>query len=392
MATSRPFPPPGAGPRRRGRRRVTRLAAALAVVVLGTAAFGSCQPTVPTLSAQTLVSGRSHVWDLAFTPGGSILWTERGGGIYRRTATGVVNRMNADLSNLYVSGETGLMGIAVDPAFSSNKRIYTCQGFHDGTAVPDVRVIPWVASADGTSLSRRPALVTNLSNTWGRHGGCRLRFDSQRRLYIGTGDAAAGTTPQNLGSHSGKVLRVNPDTGGGSPGNPFASSANARTKRVWSWGHRNVQGLAFRPADGTLWSAEHGPDRDDEVNREVAGNMGWDPVPGYDESVPMTDLAKFPSARRAAWSSGVPTVATSGITWLTGSRWEAWNDRMVVATLKGQSLLIMRPQRDGTLTQIARVYQGTFGRIRTAQLGPDGLLYLTTDNGSNDRIIRITPS
>ena len=374
------------------RRRSHRLAAGLAVVVLGLAAFGSCQPTTPTLSAQTLVSGRSHVWDLTFTPSGSLLWTERGGGIYRRTTAGVVNQMNANLSDLYVSGETGLMGIVVDPAFNSNRRIYTCQGFSDGTAVPDIRVYPWVASADGTSLQRQPAIVTHLSDTWGRHGGCRLRFDSQRRLYIGTGDGADGARPQDLGSHAGKVLRVNPDTGAGSPGNPYASSSNARTRRIWSWGHRNVQGLSIRPADGTVWSAEHGPDRDDEVNREVAGNMGWDPVPGYNESVPMTDLVKFPSAKRAAWSSGASTVATSGTTWLTGSRWEAWNDRMVVATLKGQSLLILRPQANGTLTQIARVYQGTFGRIRTAQLGPDGLLYITTDNGTNDRIIRITPS
>ncbi len=85
--------------------------------------------------------------------------------------------------------------------------------------------------------------------------------------------------------------------------------------------------------------------------------------------------------------------ATSGITWLSGSQWEGWNDRMVVATLKGSSLLIMRPESNGSLTQVDRVYQGTFGRIRTAQLGPDGLLYLTTSNGSgNDRIIRITPN
>jgi glucose/arabinose dehydrogenase len=374
------------------RRRASRLAAGLAVVVLGLAAFGSCQPTTPTLSARTLVSGRSHVWDLTFTPSGSILWTERGGGIFRRTTDGAVNQMDANLSDLYVSGETGLMGIVVDPRFSSNRRIYTCQGFHDGTAVPDVRVYPWVASTDGRSLQRLAPIVTHLSDTWGRHGGCRLRFDSQRRLYIGTGDAADGARPQDLTSHAGKVLRVNPDTGAGSPGNPFASSSNARTRRIWSWGHRNVQGLAIRPADGTLWSVEHGPDRDDEVNRGVAGNFGWDPVPGYNESVPMTDLVKFPSAKRAAWTSGATTVATSGSTWLTGSRWEAWNDRMVVATLKGSSLLVLRPQRDGTLTQIARVYQGTFGRIRTAQLGPDGLLYITTDNGSNDRIIRITPS
>jgi glucose/arabinose dehydrogenase len=231
-----------------------------------------------------------------------------------------------------------------------------------------------------------------MPSSTGRHGGCRLRFDTAGRLYVATGDAAIGTTPQDLTSLGGKVLRVNPMTGAGSPGNPFASSPNANTRRIWSYGHRNVQGMAFRPADNTLWTAEHGPDRDDEINRGTTGNFGWDPVPGYNESVPMTDRTKFPSAVGASWSSGSPTVATSGVTWLTGDRWEGWNDRMVVATLKGMSLLVLRPNPNGTLTQIDRIYQNTFGRIRTAHLGPDGLLYLTTSNGSNDRIIRITPS
>jgi len=330
-------------------------------------------------------------WDLSFTPSGSILWTERGGRIMRRQSNGSVNQMEADLRDLHVSGETGLMGIVVDPRFNSNRRVYTCQGWTNGSA-NDVRVIRWEANSAGTGLTRIGIVVAGLPATTGRHGGCRLRFDSSTRLYIGTGDAAVGTNPQSLTSLGGKVLRVNPDTGAGSPGNPFESSSNANTRRIYTYGHRNVQGLAFRPADGSLWSAEHGPDRDDELNLIRPGNYGWNPVPGYNENVPMTDTAEFPSAFNAAWSSGVPTEATSGITWLSGSRWEGWNDRMVVATLKGQSLLIMRPQPDGTLTEIARIYNGTYGRIRTAQLGPDGLLYLTTSNGSNDAIIRITPS
>ena len=113
-------------------------------------------------------------------------------------------------------------------------------------------------------------------------------------------------------------------------------------------------------------------------------------MPGYDESVPMTDTAAFPDAIPAAWSSGVPTVATSGIAWLPTRGWGSWNDRMVVATLKGQSLLVMRAEADGSLTQVDRVFEGTFGRIRTAVVGPDGSLYLATSNGSGDRIIRVT--
>lgn len=372
-----------------GRLLARPLVVALALA-FGATALAACEPPVPTLTARTLVSGLSHPWDLAFTPSGSLLWTERGGRIMRRQANGEVNRMAADMDDLFASGETGLMGIAVDPRFARNRQVFTCQGWTDGSA-RDVRVVRWRVNGPGTGLTRVSTVVSGIPSSSGRHGGCRLRFSPAGHLYVGTGDAAVGTHPQDLSSLGGKVLRVHPDTGTGVAGNPFSSSTDPDARRIWSYGHRNVQGLAVRPADGSLWTAEHGPDRDDEVNRGRAGNFGWNPVPGYDESVPMTDRAEFPAAVAAAWSSGAPTVATSGLAWLAGDRWAGWDDHLVVATLKGESLLVLRPEDDGRLTQVARIHQGTFGRIRTAQLGPDGLLYLTTSNGSDDRIIRITP-
>jgi glucose/arabinose dehydrogenase len=372
----------------RPRGRVRRRASVLLVAALLVGGLAACDP--PTLTASTVVSGRSHIWEIAWTPSGTMLWTERPGRIMKRTKSGVVSQITADLSDLFVSGETGLMGLAVDPQFSTNRRIYTCQGWTNGTS-RDVRVVPWQFDVPGTTLTRLPAVVTGMPSTSGRHGGCRLLFDGARRLYVGTGDAAVGTNPQDLTSMGGKILRVNPDTGAGSPENPFAASANAPTRRIFSYGHRNVQGLAFRPSNATLWSAEHGPDRDDEVNRGVSGNFGWNPVPGYNENVPMTDLAEFPDAVPARWSSGAPTVATAGITWLTGDRWGIWQDRMVVATLKGSSLLVLKPEENGAMTLTDRIYQGTYGRIRAARLGPDGNLYIGTSNGSGDRIVRITP-
>lgn len=371
------------------RRTLRPATAAVAVAVLAVAALGACSP--PTLSTSTVVANRSHIWEIAWTPSGTMLWTERGGAIMKRTTGGTVSQVSADLSGLRVEFETGLMGLAVDPQFSSNRRIYTCMGYSSG-GTTDVRVVPFVFNGAGTALTRQAPIITGMPATNGRHGGCRLQFDRQRRLYVGTGDAAIGTTPQDLTSLGGKVLRVDPDTGAGSPGNPFASSSNANTRRVFSYGHRNVQGLAMRPSDGSLWSAEHGPDVDDELNKVVTGNFGWNPVPGYNEGVPMTDTAEFPSAVAARWRSGSPTVATAGITWLDGDNWKAWDEHIVIATLKGQSLLVLKPQTNGTFTQVARLHQGQFGRIRAARLGPDGALYIGTSNGSGDRIIRITPS
>ncbi|MCY3775740.1 MAG: PQQ-dependent sugar dehydrogenase, partial [Candidatus Aminicenantes bacterium] len=267
----------------------------------------------PELLVSTLVSGLSIPWDLAFTPDGTMLFTEKRGVLSSRRANGTVRNVDAEFGDLFAVGETGLMGIVVDPDFASNRRFYTCQG-HLG---PEVQVIGWTIDADYTAATRvADPLVGGIPATSGRHGGCRLRFGPEGYLWIGTGDAASGRIPQDLTSLGGKVLRVDPFTGAGAPTNPLAPS------RVYTYGHRNVQGLALRAGTSQMWSVEHGPQRDDEINLlEAGGNYGWDPVPGYNESVPMTDLAKYPDAVEARWSSGSPTLAVSGGIFLEGSHW-----------------------------------------------------------------------
>ena len=154
-----------------------------------------------------------------------------------------------------------------------------------------------------------------------------------------------------------------------------------------------MQGLALRPGTNQMWSVEHGPSVNDEINLLVAGgNYGWDPVPGYSEGVPMTDLVKFPDAIEAKWSSGYPTLATSGAIFLEGSRWGDWEGRLAVASLKNQSLRLFEFAANGTLMSevVVPELDGAFGRLRTPMLGPDGALYVSTSNGGGvDRILRI---
>lgn len=177
--------------------------------------------------------------------------------------------------------------------------------------------------------------------------------------------------------------------GNGAPGNP----GGVLRDEIYTYGHRNVQGLAFRPSDGTPFSVEHGPDRDDEFNRlEPGGNYGWDPVPGYNESVPMTDLVKYPDAIPAAWSSGFPTIAPSGAGFVTGAQWSIWNESLAVAVLKGRELRFVHLNQAGTLVSYFSIALDGGDRLRSAVQGPDGSLYLATDvGGTGGRILRVTP-
>ena len=236
---------------------------------------------------------------------------------------------------VWASGETGLMGLAIDPDFADNRRFYTCTGGNpQGTH--DVRILVWRMNPSATRASYEGALISGFPTTSGRHGGCRLLILDNGALLVGTGDAATGTNPQDKTSLGGKTLMLDRVTGAPWPDNPFVDAANKRQRYVHTFGHRNVQGLAQR-ADGTLWSAEHGPDRDDEVNLlRNGGDYGWNPVPGYNESVPMTDQGLPGQQIEAAWSSGSPTVATSGASFVAGKRWGWYDGTLAVAALKAE--------------------------------------------------------
>jgi glucose/arabinose dehydrogenase len=335
----------------------------------------------PKLAITTVAGGLSHVWDVGFIPGGSIIYTERAGTI--NALVGGQKRLLAAPGDVSAGGEGGMLGLAIDPGFASNRHIYTCYD-----TATDIRIVKWQVNASVTGLTRVGDLLTGLPRAAsGRHSGCRPRFGPDGFLWVGTGDAANGTNPQDAGSLGGKVLRIEKILGTAAPGNPGGH-------RWYTKGHRNVQGIAFRPGSGAPYSAEHGTDRDDEVNRLLAGgNYGWDPVPGYNEATPMTDLGKFPGAVGAVWSSGFPTIAPSGITFLSGAQWRDWNGAVAMCVLKDQHVRVLRLNAAGTAVASQVVALSGYGRMRSCVQGPDGNLYATTSNGGGtDRILRIVPS
>ncbi|HEX6461704.1 MAG TPA: PQQ-dependent sugar dehydrogenase [Candidatus Saccharimonadales bacterium] len=337
----------------------------------------------PTLKTEAIIAGLQNPWDVAFLPDAAMLVTERGGRIIYK-ASGEKERTFTQIADVRARGEGGLMGLEVDREFSKNSYIYTCFASTSG----DVRLVRWTFTKAG--LVNRKDIVTNIPlYTTGRHSGCRIKMDVNGVLWVGTGDAAQALIPQDPKSLGGKILRVTRE-GAAAPGN----LGGQFDPRVYSYGHRNTQGIALyaAPKKGVAgFSVEHGPNIDDEVNKLVPGNFGWNPTPPYIENVPMTDKKSYPNAVDAVWSSGGSTIAPSGAAFLTGSKWKAWQGALAIAVLKGQQLRIQKYDANFKITQDDALFQTQFGRLRSATTAPDGTLYLTTDNSVNDQIIRVIP-
>jgi glucose/arabinose dehydrogenase len=353
------------------------------------------------LKVETVAGGLKHGWDVGFLPDGKVLVTERPGTVKLLSGVGpnsTVQGVQVDMGDVMVNGEGGLMGLLVHPDFATSRRFTTCQTNQQGSQPVDIRLVTWKLAEDGAQAEKEKDLLTGLPlNPSGRHSGCRLLVGPEGKLYVGTGDIARAGAAQDRKGLGGKVLRLDLLTGEPAPDNPFISSSDRNERLIWTYGHRNIQGIARRPGTDEIYTVEHGPDRDDEVNIiRAGGNYGWDPSRGgtqdnYDESVPMTDKERFPQAIEAMWSSGEPTEATCGAAFLP----ESWGDmagQLVVPALKGAKVLLFTFGPNGKITDVGRPAElnETNGRLRAAAIGPDGALYITTSNGNEDKLLRVT--
>jgi len=377
--------------------RITAILLLIAIVLFAVTLFSN-EPTVaptgdfqakpadmeePEINGSVVVSELNKPWGIDFYDDEKFIFVERAGSI--NVFDGEKALILETPSDLDARGEGGLLGVTVDPEFETNNYIYVCY-----TTESDVRVNRWVLNKEQNGLSDQQTIVDDMPVAKsGRHSGCRPDFGPDGYLWIATGDAAIGTTPQDPQSLGGKILRVDRD------GQPAPDNIGGEyDPRVYSYGHRNSQGIAFAEDKSYIgFSAEHGPDVDDEINILSTGNFGWNPVPGYNESVLMTDTIAYPDAVRAAWKSGKPTVALSGATFVYGEEWKAMDGRLLVATLKAKKVLMFDVSDSGELENEAVIFDDQFGRIRSVEQSPSGSLYITTDNGDNkDQIIKFSPS
>ena len=378
-----------------------------------TASSVAAQATVPgndmRLIRAVVLSGLSNPWDLAFTSDGAMFFTEKCLGLSVRHANGTIRRLfgtagSAVVANDYFcQGQSGMNGVAIDPGFAENRFVYVYMASNLNNTKAN-RVVRVTVDANYTTVSNRKDIVTdipykNAANFWGgagTHSGGRIRFSPfDGFLYVTTGDNHNGLLPQDLTRLGGKVLRIDRN-GSAVPGNNMPMGGDPR---IFTYGHRNVQGITFRPDTGQPFVSEHGPGHSDEVTPLVAGgNGGWDPKPeagvacasnycGYTSNkpdgtpTPMTDLSKFPNALRPSWSNDGVSEGMSPCLFLKGRQWQAWDGRLAVGFLRGTRIEILKLDAANMAIGKNVVADIPKQRIRTLTQGPDGSLYVGTDAG-----------
>ncbi|MEM1116026.1 MAG: PQQ-dependent sugar dehydrogenase [Bacteroidota bacterium] len=338
------------------------------------------------VTVEEVATGLDGPWGLAFLPDGRVLVTERTGQLRVVTLDGDVSAPLAGVPEVHVERQGGLLDVALDPAFEANRLVYLA------FSRPGPRGTS--ATAVGRGRLGEGALedVEILFTQEGYHGrgfhfGSRIVFGPEGHLFASTGDRFLFGPAQDLSDHLGVIVRLNPD-GSVPEDNPFVGQAGAQPE-IWSYGHRNVQSLAFDPATGVLWEAEYGPKGGDELNRIEAGvNYGWPEVSWGDnyDNTPIPDPPTRPEFTDAVvqWT---PVISPSGMAFYTGDVFPSWSGDLLISSLSQQG--IVRVEIDGEAVTGQEVIE-LGRRIRDLEEGPDGHVYVLTDGGSG-ALWRLSP-
>jgi glucose/arabinose dehydrogenase len=370
---------------------VTACAAGL-LALSSTAGAQTFKSSAGDLTVETVVSGLANPWALAFLPDGRMLITERPGRLRIATRDGKLSPPVAGVPRVSARGQGGLHDVMLDRNFGQNKTIYIC--FADPadsgarTAMARSRLID-----EGTPRLEDVKVIFRQEGplSSGNHFGCRIVQTPDNNLFLTMGDHFTHRDEaQNLANHLGKIVRVAPD-GAVPQDNPFVGRAGAKPE-IWSYGHRNSQGAALHPTTGKFWEHEHGPRGGDEVNIVEKGkNYGW-PVIGY--GIDYNGARIHESTQKPAMEQPVkywvPSIAPSGMAFNTGDLFPSWRGNLFIGTLVGQ--MLVRLELDGEkVVNEERLLQGVGERFRDVRVGPDGAIYLATDNSAG-RILRVAPA
>ena len=334
-------------------------------------------PDTPVITTRVILDNLSFPWDIFYGPDDHIWMTEKGGRISRvNPETGEVIPL-ITIDDVVARGEGGLLGIALSLPMDGTSYLFAAYNYQDGDDYKQ-KIVRYRYSANSLS---DPLIIHDDVEGAGIHNGCRLVISKDGKLLATTGDASNTSLPQNFASRNGKVLRMNFD-------GSIPSDNPDRTSTVWSVGHRNPQGLVY--VNDSLFSSEHGPDSDDEINIiHRGGNYGWPNVKGKCEASEETFC--FDNNVVEPVVSWTPTIAVSGIDYYNNDLLPQWKNSLLVCTLKDETLYQLELNDSGSeIVKSTKFFNGEFGRLRDVCSAPNGKVYLCTSNGDGDQLIEIS--
>ncbi len=381
---------------RRLRIGVTMLAAALAWSGSAFAVQTNAPAAEATkLSVKVIAGGLKNPWGLQFLPDGRMLVTERPGQMRIITADGKISDPVKGLPNVVNKGQGGLLDVLLAPDFATTGTVYFSYSeprgyFTNATAVARAKLTLEGESgsiAGGIVIFRQEPAITSTY-----HYGSRLVFDKTGALFITTGERASQKdSAQDLETHLGKIIRIMPD-GKIPDDNPYKGQ-DGKLPEIWSYGHRNIQGAAIDPATGKLWTTEHGAKGGDELNQpEARKNYGWPVITwGIDYSGAKIGEGTAKAGMEQPVYYWKPSIGTSGLAFYTGDLFKAWKGNLLAGGLSGGVLerLVME---SGNVVAVEHIITQPQERIRDVRVGPDGAVYVLTDDDAEGKLLKLTPA
>jgi len=348
---------------------------------------------VPQLNMNTILSGYEIIWGMDFIPNGDLIFGEKQGKLYRKNNETVTEITG--FPEVLSTGQGGLLDIRVHPDYSKNGWVYASYSASNPTGDGQLKLIRFKITNDQVNNIEN-IYSTNGSNTWYGHYGSRIVFDMEKNLYLSVGEGGVGsyggpntinTNAQNSNSSWGKIHRMRDD--GSIPADNPVIPGNSGPTTIYTFGHRNPQGLALNPETGEIWETEHGPRGGDEVNIIIRGaNYGW-PVYSIGVNYDGTTISSGHNAPgiEAPIHTWTPSIATCGIAFITSNKFKSWKGNLLVSGLVSQKLIRCVVHGNKIIEEV--VLLSNSGRVRNVIQAPDGSIYVSVENPG--RIIQILP-